>query len=116
MSATTLAISAILSIAMGIWLFAVGRDPKHWRLMWLDFFGILDSDTTREERRAQEAQIRFLAIILSLLLLALSVSCAFWSADQMREGLRPKTTAERELEDLRRRAEGKHQQKSPNAK
>ena len=106
MSATTLAISAILSIAMGIWLFAVGRDPKHWRLMWLDFFGILDSDTTREERRAQEAQIRFMAIILSLLLLALSVSCAFWSADQMREGLRPKTTAERELEDLRRRAEG----------
>ncbi len=106
MSATGLAISAILSIALGIWLFAVGRDPKHWRLMWLDFFGILDSDTTREERRAQELHIRLLALVLCLLLVALAFSCSFWCADQVREGSRPKSTAERELEDLRRRAEG----------
>jgi hypothetical protein len=106
MSVTGLAIYAILAIAIAMWLLQVVLNPKHWRLMWLDFFGVLDTDTTREERHAQEAHLRFLALILCLLVLATSISCAFWSADQVRENLRPKTTAERELEDLQKRAEG----------
>jgi hypothetical protein len=106
MSATGLAVFAILSFALGIWLLQVGLNPKHWRLVWLDFFGILDSDTSREERRAQERQIQFTSLLLCLLMIASCVSCSYWCADQIREGLRPKTSAERELEDLRKRADG----------
>lgn len=106
MSPASLALFAILSFASALWLLRVGFNPKHWRLMWLDFFGILDSDTTREERNSQARQIQFMALLLCLLSLAICVSCTFWCADQIREGLRPKTTAERELEDLKRRAEG----------
>ena len=105
MSPTGLAISAILSISTGLWLLLVGLNPKHWRLMWLDFFGVLDSDTTRPERRSQEGQIRVMALLLCLLFFSLSVSCAFWCADEVRDGLRPKSTAERELEYLKRRAD-----------
>lgn len=105
MSATSLAVFAILSFSMGIWLLQVGLNPKHWRLMWLDFFGILDSDTKREERRSQEFQIQIMAFLLCLLMIASCISCSFWCSDQIREGLRPKTTAERELGDLKRRAD-----------
>lgn len=90
---------------MGLWLLRVGINPKHWRLVWLDFFGILDSDTTREERRSQEGQIRFMSLTLFLCVTALSVSCAFWCVDQLRDGQRGKTAVERELDYLRKRAE-----------
>ena len=106
MSASFLAISAILSAAGAFWLLQVGLDTKHWRLMWLDFFGILDADTTREERLVQVLHIRSAALLLCFLMAATTVSCSFWCVDQIRETQRPKSTAERELEYLRRRAEG----------
>lgn len=105
MNATALAITAILCLALGVWMILMGADPKKWRLLWLDALGMLDTDTTREDRRLQEGQMRFMAFALFFLLAALGVSCAFWSVEQVREGKRTKTTVERELEYLRREAE-----------
>ncbi len=102
MSSTTLATFAILCIALCVWMFCVGRDPRTWRLWWLDLFGLLDADTPREQRLSQEGHIRIMASILFLLLAALSVSCAFWAFDQVRDGLRRKTTVERQLNYLKR--------------
>ena len=105
MNAPVFATIAILCLALGIWTAMVGANPKRWRLQWLDTLGMLDTDTTREDRRLQEGQLRIMAFTLLFLLALLGVSCAFWSLEQMREGKRTKTTAEREMEYLRRRAE-----------
>lgn len=105
MNATALVITAILCLALGIWAILVGANPKHWRLLWLDMLGMLDTDTTREDRRLQEGQMRFMAFALAILLAALGVSSTFWCLEQVREGKRTKTVMERELEYLRRQAE-----------
>jgi hypothetical protein len=105
MSVTGFAISTILSIAASVWLFVVGRGAKEWRLRWLDLFGLHDADTPRPMRQAQERQLRYMSFFLLLLCVAMSVSCAFWTVFELREGLRPKTRVERELDMLRQQAE-----------
>jgi hypothetical protein len=105
MSATSFAISGILSLAMAVWMFVVGRDPKRWRLLWLDFFGILDSDTQRTERHGQEAQVRFMAYVQFMLWIAMFVSCLYWATERTRESLRPKTSVERELNVIRKQVQ-----------
>ena len=104
MSVTGFAISCILSIAASVWLFVVGREPKEWRMRWLDLFGLHDADTPRHKRLTQEKQLRFMSFVLFLLCVTMSVSCAFWTVFQLREGLRPKTGVEQELEMLRQQA------------
>jgi hypothetical protein len=76
-------------------MFQVGRDPRKWRLWWMDVFGLLDVDTPRDQCLSQEGQLRFMACMLFLLLAVLSASCAFWSYDQVMESRRSKTTVER---------------------
>lgn len=105
MNVTGLAISTILSIAITVWMFVVIRDPRTWRLRWLDLFGLMDGDTPRKTRVSQENHLRFMAFVLFLILVAMSVSCLFWTMFQMREQLRPKSAVERELDLLRERAE-----------
>jgi hypothetical protein len=107
MSATSYAIFAILSLAFAIWMFLAGRDPKRWRLLWLDAFGILDSDTSREERHRQELQMRVAAFVVCLMFLAMCVSLVFWSVDEVRETHRSKSTVELELQNVRRLVEDK---------
>ena len=101
MSPISFAIFAILAVFLAAWMLMVTRDPKRWRLWWLDLFGVLDVETTREERRKQEGHLSVLAYMLFFLLLTTAVSCSFWSFDQIRDNLRPKTTAEREMEFAR---------------
>ena len=105
MNVTSLAISTILFIAASVWIFQVGRDPRNWRLRWLDLFGLMDGDTPRQTRLAQEGQLRFMAFVLFMILVAMSVSCMFWTVFQLREQLRPKSAVERELDLLRERVE-----------
>lgn len=97
-----LAAAVLVCVALCFWMFQIGRDPKGWRLRWLDFFGLLDADTPREQRLSQEGQLRFMAYVVLLLLGAMAASCAFWSFDQVRESRRPKTSLERQVNDLRR--------------
>jgi hypothetical protein len=104
MSAHSFAIFAILALAIGIWFLVIGRDPKSWRLWWLDLFGILDVDTSRDVRRGQETALRFFAYILFVLHVALSVSFSFWSVDEWRDQQRPRTPLEMELQFLRKKA------------
>ena len=101
MSPISFALFAIFALILAVWMILVIHDPKRWRLWWLDIFGVLDVETTREERREQEGHITLLAYALLFLLLATTVSCSFWSFDMIKENRRPKTAAERELEFAR---------------
>jgi hypothetical protein len=96
------AVAAILCIAICVFVLNVTRDPKRWRLMWLDLLGTLDVDTTREQRRQQEGHITALSYVMFVLFLALGLSCAFWAVDQVREQVREKTSAERDNDFQRR--------------
>jgi len=58
---------------------------------------VLDVDTDREVRRIQEQHMSFMCYLLFLLLLATSLSGAFWTVDLVREYKREKTRFEREL-------------------
>ncbi|MDB6074804.1 MAG: hypothetical protein JWO89_2444 [Verrucomicrobiaceae bacterium] len=101
MSPILFAVFAILAVFLAVWMLMVIREPKRWRLWWLDLFGVLDVETTRQERRKQESHLSALAYMLFFLLITTAVSCTFWTFDQVRDNLRPKTTVERELEFAR---------------
>ncbi len=101
MSPTLLAIFAIFAVFLSAWMVMIIHDPKRWRLWWLDLFGVIDVETTREERRQQEGHVSAMAYTLLFLLVTTAVSCTFWSFDLIREGKRSKTTIEREIEFTR---------------
>ncbi len=101
MSATALAVTAILAFFLCAWMLMIIRDPKRWRLWWLDLFGVIDVETTREQRRQQEGHMAILAYNLLFLLLATGVSCSFWTFDKVRLDRNGKTTVERDLEYTR---------------
>jgi hypothetical protein len=107
MNASGFAVTAIIAFALALWAFIVARDPKSWRLWWMDIFGILDVDTTRDVRRVQENQLRFMSLLMSFLLLLTCVSCSFWTFDALREQVRDKSPFERDQEFLRRHIEKK---------
>ncbi len=94
-----LAIASILSLFISFWALNVARDPRVWRLWWMDLLGVLDVDSDREERRTQEKQMSLACYILFVLLLATSLSGAFWTIDLVREFKRDKTRFEREIEN-----------------
>ena len=80
-----LAITSILTLFLAVWAVNVMRDPRKWRLWWLHQLGVVDLNSTREERRAREKQMSLLAMPLFLLLFAISLSCAWWTYDQLRQ-------------------------------
>lgn len=100
-----LAIASILLLFVSFWALNIARDPRVWRLWWMDLLGVLDVDSDREHRRGQEAQMSFLCYILFLLLLATSLSGAFWTVDLVREHKREKTRFEREIDSSKREIE-----------
>lgn len=96
------AVFTILSIALCFLTINVGRDPKKWRLLWLDFLSILDVDTSREQRRMQERQLAMVSYFMFVLFLVSGLCCAFWTFDQVREQQRVKTAPERDLDYIRK--------------
>ena len=92
-----LATAAILMLFASFWCLNVARDPRVWRLWWMDLLGVLDVDTDREMRRRQEQHMSTICYLLFILLLAASLSSAFWTVDLVRENRREKTSFEREL-------------------
>lgn len=95
------AVFTILSIAACFWTINMARDPRKWRLWWLDFLTILDIDTNREQRRVQERRLGIMAYMLFVVFIASSISCAFWTVDQVREEQRLKTAPELDNAHLR---------------
>jgi hypothetical protein len=93
-----LAISSILALFVSFWALNIARDPRVWRLWWMDLLGVLDVDTDREARRIQEQHMSFICYLLFILLMATSFSGAFWTIDLVREFKREKTRFEREVD------------------
>jgi NADH:ubiquinone oxidoreductase subunit 6 (subunit J) len=91
------AVAAILSIAICVFALHVARDPKRYRLLWLDLLGVLDVDSTRELRRTQEMHMAVMAYVMFVLFLATAMSCSFWARD--------KTAAERDNDFQQRQIE-----------
>lgn len=94
-----LAIASILALFISFWALNIARDPRVWRLWWMDLLGVLDVDSDREDRRTQESQMSLICYILFVLLLATSLSGAFWTIDLVREFKRDKTRFEREIDN-----------------
>ncbi|MDP1588319.1 MAG: hypothetical protein Q8M07_11280 [Prosthecobacter sp.] len=100
-----LAIASILALFISFWALNIARDPRVWRLWWMDLLGVLDVDSDREQRRVQERQMTFICFALFVLLLATSLSGAFWTVDLIREYKRDKTRFEREMDRSNREIE-----------
>ena len=101
----SLAVTSILCLALCFWAFHVSRHPRDWRLRWLDLLGVLDVDTSREQRRTQERHIALMGNAFLIAFAAATLSCVFWTVDQIREQRREKTPVEREFELTRREIE-----------
>jgi hypothetical protein len=93
-----LCVASIIALFSSFWALNVARDPRVWRLWWMDLLGVLDVDTDREVRRVQELQMTIACYFLFVLLLATSLSGIFWTIDLVREEKREKTRFEREVE------------------
>ncbi len=100
-----LAVATILVLFISFWVLNIARDPGLWRLWWMDLLGVLDVDANREQRRVQENQMSVVCYALFVLLLATSLSGAFWTVDLVREYKREKTRFEREVEGSNREIE-----------
>ncbi len=99
------AITAIFTVFLCCWAFNMARDPKQWRLWWMNLLGIVDLTSSREQRRRQETQISLVAWFLCVLCLAVGASCIYWTAVEWQEFRRPKTHFEQDQEYTRRQAE-----------
>tara|TARA_R110002049_G_scaffold78041_1_gene199176 strand:+ start:423 stop:755 length:333 start_codon:yes stop_codon:yes gene_type:complete len=97
---------AILSLAASLFFLNVTRDPKTWRLRWMDLLGVMDMDANRERRKSQESQVVAMAVMLFVLTLATSLSSAYWTVDQIRHRGRVKTRFEREIDLTRSEIDG----------
>ena len=97
-----LAIASILALFISFWALNVARDPRVWRMWWMDMLGVLDVDSDREERRVQEMQMSFICYAVFILLLVTSLSGAFWTVDLVREYKREKTRFERQIDSSKR--------------
>ena len=100
------AITAILSLALSIACLRVSSDAKFWRLRWMDILGVLDVENDRNLRRIQERQMAAVSLVLFVLFAAVTVSCAYWTFDEIRESRREKSFLEREIEMARKEIEG----------
>lgn len=94
----TLAISAILSLALCIACLRMAGDSRTWRLLWMDLLGVMEMDLNRNLRKAQERQLSWMLMLLFVMLLAVSSSCFYWTVVEVLEARRDKTTIEREME------------------
>lgn len=99
------AVFSILSIAACFVAVNMARDPRKWRLHWLDLLTVLDIDTSREQRKVQEQRLSMLSYVMFVIFVASTVSCAFWTVDQIREMQRFKTAPERENDEVRKAIE-----------
>ena len=99
------AVFSILSVAACFWTINMARDPRKWRLLWLDVLTILDIDTNRDQRHHQEGQLGMIAYVMFVIFVASAVSCTFWTVDQIREEQRLKTAPERDNEYIRKQIE-----------
>ncbi len=97
-----LAITSILALFISFWALNVARDPRVWRMWWMDLLGVLDVDADREQRRVQEVQMTVICYAVFVLLLATSLSGAFWTVDLVREYKREKTRFERQIDSASR--------------
>jgi hypothetical protein len=96
------AIIAILMIAAVIWAFLMATNPKHWRLWWMRLIGVPDMTYSKEQKRQQEGQLRFVAWILLLTCAAFAALSIYWAIIEFKESQRVPTDFE-QMQDYTRR-------------
>ena len=109
---TGIAIASVLSIFGSIWCFFMARDPKEWRIHWLNAFSIIDLNSTRDQRRKQEAHLKLVCIILLILLLLVGLSCAAWVVMEAREPVPERTEFEKDQDATRKQMDKIRSKKS----
>lgn len=98
---TTLAISAIISLALSIACLRLAGNGEKARLQWMDMAGDMDIGLNEGYRRNQERRFSLMLSLIFVFLLAFSGSCFYWTIVEIKEVRREKTTLERELESGR---------------
>jgi len=98
---TTLAISAIISLALSIACLRLAGDGERARLQWMDLAGDMDLVLNENYRKTQERHFTLMLSLLFMVLFTFSGSCFYWTIVEIKEMRREKTTLERELESGR---------------
>ncbi len=98
---TTLAISAIISLALSIACLRLAGDGERARLQWMDLAGDMDLALNENYRKTQERHFTLMLSLLFMVLFTFSGSCFYWTIVEIKEMRREKTTLERELESGR---------------
>ena len=97
-----IAILAILSLFGSVWTFKMARNPKDWRIHWMNAFRIIDLNSTRSQRRKQEGHLVIISYFMCGLLLLVSASCIFWVVMEKLEPPPERSQLEKDQEDTRK--------------
>ncbi len=96
---------AIFSIFLCCWSYIMARDPKNWRLWWMNLVGYVDLTSSHDQRRKQERWLRTIAYILSLVSLLTALSCIYWAVFEAEDIHRSKTSFEKDQDQTLRELE-----------
>jgi uncharacterized membrane protein YqjE len=99
------AVLAILAVFGTFWTFAMARNPKRWRLWWLDTLNIVDIESSREHRHIQETKLAIGSSITCVFLVLLTVFCVYHVATELQDRHRDKTQFEKDQEETRKQIE-----------
>jgi hypothetical protein len=100
-----IAILGILSLFASVWSFIMTRNPKEWRVHWMNAFGIIDLNSTRTQRRTQEAHLVLIGYFMCAVLLLVSASCIFWVVMEKLEPPQERSQLEKDQDDTRKQME-----------
>lgn len=92
-----LALSALAALSLSCWAYLMMRDPKIWRLWWMTRMGIPDLNSTREQKRQQEARLWMASCIFLFVMLAVMGVC-IWQVVEEIHNLRNKSPYEQTKE------------------
>jgi len=98
---TTLAITAIITLALSIACLRMASNGERSRLAWMGLVEDLQLGLDEQHRKNQERCYTWMLSLIFVLLLAFSGSCFYWTIVEVKEMRREKTTIERELESGR---------------
>ncbi len=96
------AILAVLAIFGSCWAYQMARDPKHWRLWWMEMLNVVEINASRERRRRQEVILVVCSYGLCAVCALIAIFGIYQAVLEVQELKRDKTVFEKEQELTRR--------------